>query len=70
MIVRPSIINAAFQEPFPGWTDALTASSPLIILYCMGIARYIGNPTPVRCDLIPVDIVSNMIIVATVYQAK
>lgn len=36
----------------------------------MGIARYIGNPTPVRCDLIPVDIVSNMIIVATVYQAN
>ena len=36
-ILRPAIIVAAYREPFPGWIDALTAASPIILLVAHGV---------------------------------
>nr|XP_045727066.1 fatty acyl-CoA reductase 2-like [Mirounga angustirostris] len=34
-IIRPSIVGATWQEPFPGWVDNLHGPSGLIIAVCM-----------------------------------
>jgi fatty acyl-CoA reductase len=34
LIVRPSIIIAAYQEPLPGWIDAVAAAVPLTSMIC------------------------------------
>ena len=67
MIVRPSIILAAYKEPLPEWTDQMAAAGPLTLMYCLGVINYAGPYQTNRADMIPVDYVSNSIIVNTVF---
>ena len=39
VIVRPSIIGASLDEPFPGWTDSITLSGGIYLIAGMGILR-------------------------------
>ena len=64
-IIRPAIIYAAYNEPFPGWTDSLAAGGFLIIMSGLGILRNLPIANTNRCDFVPVDFVSNAIILAT-----
>jgi len=65
-IVRPSIINPSYSEPFPGWVDSLAAASALFLFVGLGVVKWIrGNHKKIG-DVIPVDFVVNNIIVATV----
>lgn len=63
-IVRPSIVTAALNEPFPGWVDNINGITGIM----MEISR--GTITSIMCnknlvmDLIPVDIVCNTMIAA------
>ena len=59
LVLRPAIIIAANQEPYPGWIDAMTAAGPLTLMLCTGILNYIISTPYVRADLIPVDIVAS-----------
>lgn len=70
LILRPAIIIAANSEPYPGWVDAMTAASPLTLMFSMGLMNYVGGSKKVRSDLIPVDFVSNGIIICTANQAR
>ncbi|CAH0714675.1 unnamed protein product, partial [Brenthis ino] len=64
IIVRPSIITSSKVEPLVGWIDTCLGVPSLMIAIGKGLNRVLlGNPN--NCvDLIPVDYVSNLIVVA------
>ena len=56
-IVRPSIIESAWSEPFPGWIRGFRMAEPVIISYARGLlSEFPGVPEGV-VDVIPVDMV-------------
>uniref|UniRef100_A0A336MJD1 Fatty acyl-CoA reductase n=1 Tax=Culicoides sonorensis TaxID=179676 RepID=A0A336MJD1_CULSO len=68
IIVRPSIITAAAYEPIIGWIDSFNGPSAMMVEISRGtIKSVIGNGN-VIADLIPVDIVTNTIIVSVWHQ--
>jgi len=68
-IIRPSIIGAALEEPFPGWTDSIGLAGGLYLLAGLGLLRELpGDPLNIG-DIVPVDLVTNQII-ASIPQAS
>lgn len=65
VILRPSIIAAAIREPLPGWTDTLSAAGGLSLAGGSGVLRYVYGKEDNIADIIPVDYVSNAILVST-----
>ncbi|XP_047507285.1 fatty acyl-CoA reductase 1-like [Pieris napi] len=64
IIIRPSIVTASLSEPIPGWIDNWNGPTGFIGSVNKGILRVIpGNGCNVL-DLIPVDYVVNLTIVA------
>ncbi|HKN88745.1 MAG TPA: HAD-IB family phosphatase, partial [Acidimicrobiia bacterium] len=56
-IVRPSIIESALAEPYPGWIRGFRMAEPVIISYARGLLKeFPGLPEGV-VDVIPVDFV-------------
>ena len=41
VIWRPAIIASALTQPFPGWTDSLSAAGGLSFLGGLGILKYL-----------------------------
>ena len=64
-IVRPSIIESSWAEPFPGWIRGFRMAEPVIIGFGRGLLTdFPGTPEGVL-DVIPVDIVvATLIVVA------
>ena len=60
-IVRPSIVIAAWKDPFPGWIDNFNGPTGLIIQAASGILRSIVVDSKSRADFIPVDVVINLV---------
>lgn len=62
VIVRPSVIESSLSDPEPGWLDGLKVADPLIAHY--GKGRLVDFPArpDVVLDVIPVDIIVNVII--------
>lgn len=65
VLLRPAIINSAIKEPLPGWTDTLSAAGGLSVAGGSGVLKYVYAKIDNIADMIPVDIVSNAIIVST-----
>jgi HAD superfamily hydrolase (TIGR01490 family) len=56
-IVRPSIIESALEEPYPGWIRGFRMAEPVIISYARGLLKeFPGLPEGI-VDVIPVDYV-------------
>lgn len=56
-IIRPSIVEGALCEPFPGWIEGVRMADPLILAYGKGLIRgFVGDSKGV-IDLVPVDAV-------------
>jgi fatty acyl-CoA reductase len=70
LILRPAIIICSQAEPYPGWIDSLAAAGSLSILAGIGIMHFFYCENTTRSDLVPVDMVSNAIIIGTAYQAN
>lgn len=68
VILRPSIIASSLEQPFKGWTDSISAAGGLTVLGAMGILKYMHIPKPNPFDIVPVDIVSNGILVVTAFH--
>lgn len=64
VIIRPSIIAAAHNEPFPGWTDSLGLLSGIYATGGHGILRDLPINRQLIGDQIPVDYVSNQLLAA------
>lgn len=63
-IVRPSIVTGAVAEPFPGWVDNINGITGIIMEIGRGTISSIMCDKELILDIIPVDIVCNMIITA------
>lgn len=64
VIVRPSIVGAAFTDPVPGWVDVISAAGAVFLAVGMGVVKFLqGDPENIG-DVIPVDYVSNSILVS------
>ena len=63
-VVRPSIVVPAWHEPYPGWTDTYNGPTGLMTAAGTGLLRVIRGSPLKKCDIVPVDIVVNMLIVA------
>ncbi|KAK3422320.1 hypothetical protein EUGRSUZ_G02830 [Eucalyptus grandis] len=64
VIVRPSVIESTFREPFPGWIQGYRMLDPLILSYGKGrLPGFLVDPNTVL-DVIPADLVANVIIAA------
>ncbi|XP_067347313.1 fatty acyl-CoA reductase 1 isoform X2 [Channa argus] len=68
-IVRPSIVGASWQEPFPGWIDNFNGPSGLFIAAGKGILRTMRASNDAVADFIPVDVVINLTLAAGWYTA-
>ncbi|MEM7338554.1 MAG: HAD-IB family hydrolase [Actinomycetota bacterium] len=61
-IVRPSIIESAWAEPFPGWIKGFRMAEPIIISYARGLLKEFPGVPEGIIDVIPVDLVVAAII--------
>ena len=62
-IARPSIVTASLNEPFAGWVDSINGPGGASLLGTLGIARSMHCRPNFKADLIPIDIVTNALIV-------
>ncbi|KAI5640430.1 male sterility protein domain-containing protein [Phthorimaea operculella] len=63
-IVRPSIVTAAHQEPFPGWIDNVYGVTGIIMEMSRGTYRSGYCKEKMVIDIVPVDMVVNSCILA------
>ncbi|XP_050452817.1 putative fatty acyl-CoA reductase CG5065 isoform X1 [Cataglyphis hispanica] len=68
-IVRPSIVCAAYQEPFPGWVDNVCGITGIMTEIGRGTIRSIVCNANLIVDVIPVDFVVDTLICASWYNA-
>ncbi len=63
-IVRPAIVEAAVEFPFPGWVEGGRTAAPLVIMAMSGVRHW-----PVRAEapleVVPVDLVASSILIAS-----
>ncbi|XP_045770369.1 putative fatty acyl-CoA reductase CG5065 [Maniola jurtina] len=69
-IIRPSIVTAAFQEPFPGWIDNVYGVTGIIMEISRGTYRSGYCRERYVVDLVPVDMVVNSCILAAWRQGS
>ncbi|HEX8498909.1 MAG TPA: SDR family oxidoreductase, partial [Actinomycetales bacterium] len=61
-IVRPSIIESALAQPFPGWIEGFKMAEPIILAYGRGeFPEFPAAPDSI-VDIVPVDHVVNAIL--------
>ncbi|XP_055387921.1 putative fatty acyl-CoA reductase CG5065 isoform X2 [Condylostylus longicornis] len=63
-IVRPSIVIASLKEPFAGWVDNWNGPTGLVSALGQGLFRTILCEKNFTADMVPVDIVINLMIAA------
>lgn len=63
-IVRPSIVGASWQDPFPGWIDNFNGPTALLSSVGKGLLRCMYGNKQCAADIIPVEFPVNMMIVA------
>lgn len=69
-IVRPSIISASWQFPFPGWIDSHAAFAGFVCAVGGGVMHVIAGDATTLLDIVPVDEVSRLIIDETLLPQK
>ncbi|XP_033230717.1 putative fatty acyl-CoA reductase CG5065 [Belonocnema kinseyi] len=62
VIVRPSIVTPAWQEPLPGWVDNLNGPVGLIVGGGKGVIRSMHCNANYHAEIIPVDLAINALI--------
>ncbi|KAL4292714.1 probable fatty acyl-CoA reductase 4 [Arachis ipaensis] len=70
IITRPTVIIGTLSEPFPGWIEDVRTIDFVFVEYFKGaITSFVGNPK-ITVDLIPVDMVTNSMIIAMLVHSK
>ncbi|XP_013149065.1 PREDICTED: fatty acyl-CoA reductase 1-like [Papilio polytes] len=64
IIIRPSIVTASEKEPLEGWIDNWAGATAINTMIALGFLRVLFGKSSNIIDLIPVDFVSNLTIVA------
>ena len=63
-VVRPSIIGPAIYEPMPGWGDAMSCVAGPLVGAWLGVLHAFPCDHNLIFDFVPVDLVSNAILVS------
>ncbi len=61
-IVRPSIVSATWQHPFPGWIDSAAAFAGFVLLIGSGHMRVMTGHSAAKLDIVPCDVVSDRVL--------
>jgi len=61
-IVRPSIIESALAEPFPGWLEGFRMAEPVILAFARNVVRDFSGMPDTLLDIIPADFVVNTVL--------
>lgn len=69
-VVRPSIVASSFKEPIPGWVDSWNGPTGIVLSVGKGILRTMYNKSTAIADIIPCDMVINLIITAAWHTAE
>ncbi|WCJ34088.1 Fatty acyl-CoA reductase 2 chloroplastic [Euphorbia peplus] len=70
VIIRPSVIESTFREPFPGWMEGNRMMDPIILYYGKGqLTGFLVDPNGVL-DVVPADMVVNATIAAMAMHGK
>jgi fatty acyl-CoA reductase len=69
VIVRPSTIGASWKEPFAGWVEKSSGPCDLFIAAGRGYLRSMKGEGHAVLDIVPVDIVVNLLISASWHKA-
>ncbi|XP_010504577.1 PREDICTED: fatty acyl-CoA reductase 6, chloroplastic-like [Camelina sativa] len=64
VIIRPSIIESSYKEPFPGWIQGIRMVDPIIVGYGKGQISGFWADSKSLLDITPVDMVVNAAITA------
>ncbi|KAL1331705.1 fatty acyl-CoA reductase 2, chloroplastic [Arachis hypogaea] len=64
VVIRPSVIESTFKEPFPGWMEGNRMMDPIVLCYGKGqLTGFLVDPNGVL-DVVPSDIVVNATLAA------
>ncbi|KAJ4979794.1 hypothetical protein NE237_010574 [Protea cynaroides] len=64
IIIRPSVIESTYSEPFPGWIEGNRMMDPIILYYGKGqLTGFLADPKGVL-DVVPADMVVNATLAA------
>lgn len=66
-ILRPSIIESAFRDPYPGWLEGIKVADPLILAYAARGLTHLPGRAANRIDIVPVDYVANACVAAAAH---
>uniref|UniRef100_A0A1I7XBU8 Fatty acyl-CoA reductase n=1 Tax=Heterorhabditis bacteriophora TaxID=37862 RepID=A0A1I7XBU8_HETBA len=69
VVIRPSIVGAMWGAPLPGWTDNINGPTGIFAAVGKGVLTNMCGSVVSKADIIPVDIVANMIIVGAAHRA-
>ena len=61
-IVRPSIIESALAEPFPGWLEGFRMAEPIILAFARATLQDFSGLPDAVLDIIPADLVVNSVL--------
>lgn len=68
-ILRPSIISASWQYPFPGWIDSFAALAGPIAAFGLGGLKVLHGDPEAVLDVVPVDEVAKCLIIEALLPA-
>jgi fatty acyl-CoA reductase len=68
VIVRPSIVGASWREPFSGWIDNYNGPTAIFVGVGKGVIRTMKGNRHAIADIIPVDVVINLLIASAWYK--
>jgi alcohol-forming fatty acyl-CoA reductase len=61
-IVRPSIIESALAEPFPGWLEGFRMAEPIILAFGRAALQDFSGLPDAVLDIVPADLVVNAVL--------
>ncbi|XP_060668544.1 probable fatty acyl-CoA reductase 4 isoform X1 [Ziziphus jujuba] len=70
VIIRPTMVTSSYKEPFPGWIEGLRTIDSVIVGYGKGKVKFFLSKPKLVLDLIPGDMVINIILAAMAAHAN
>ena len=69
LIMRPSVVESAYESPEPGWLDGMRMIDPLIVAYGRNLVPDFPGQAEGVIDVVPVDMVVNALVATIVGTA-
>uniref|UniRef100_A0A7N0TSH9 Fatty acyl-CoA reductase n=1 Tax=Kalanchoe fedtschenkoi TaxID=63787 RepID=A0A7N0TSH9_KALFE len=64
VIVRPTVVTSTYKDPFPGWVEGFRTVEAFAYHFARGKMNFVAADPNLIFDVIPVDMVVNLMIIA------